>query len=475
MKNLTIAIGVLATGLLGGVAKAAETTYSAGARALPLRQEGGTARAMGMGSAVVAVEQGSASLLWNPAGLGVMRCKEVGLHHNSGLGDTVQEILVVGSPLGEVEDGCKGGSMGGIAASLGYVNYGNFEGTNAIGNPNGTYSAGDLALSLGYGKELIPSLSAGLVLKGNRSSFAGGNYMNYATDVGLLWTVVPKLDLGVTYTNLALGPGLSGSAVASGLRLGASVKPDKHWLLAASGELQDGGAVNRAQFGGEYLIGNVDEVANVLALRGGYALSFPDAELGLLNGVSMGLGYTLSKTISVDYAFLPIGDLGSSHRLSATFKFGCPSKAARVVAAAPAPAPVKPAPVVAAAPVVVPVVYRRVSLEDSHFDFDSSKLKPEGMKALDENIATMKANPKLNIRVAGYTSMSGTAEYNQKLSDRRAAAVRKYLVSQGIAERRIATIGYGETRPKSHEKHVDNIDSKAAQSNMRVLFEMRVD
>ncbi len=477
MKISTIAIGILAAGLIRGVAGAAETTYGAGAQALPLRQEGGTARAMGMGSAVVAVEQGSASLLWNPAGLGRMDCKEVGIHHNSGLGDTVQEIIVVGSPLGEVKGDCKGGSLGGIAASLGYVNYGNFEGTTLNGAPGGSYSAGDLSLSLGYGKEILPSLSAGVVMKGNRSSFGDSSYMNYAADVGLLWAVHPKLDLGVTYTNLALGPGLSGASVAAGVRLGAGWKANNHWLLAASGELQDGGAVNRFQLGTEYLIGDVKEIANVLALRGGYALDFPDAQLGMLNGLSLGIGYTLTKSISVDYAFLPAGDLGASHRLSATFKFGCPTLAAAVKPAPVKPAPVKIAPVVvkATATVVAAPAYSMVTLEDAHFDFNSAKLKPEGMKALDANIAVMKANPKLKVRVAGYTSKSGTAEYNQKLSERRADAVRTYLLSQGIDKKRISTIGYGETRPNTHEKRAEGIDSKAAHSNMRVLFEMYVD
>ena len=97
------------------------------------------------------------------------------------------------------------------------------------------------------------------------------------------------------------------------------------------------------------------------------------------------------------------------------------------------------------------------------------------MKDLDENILRMKDNPKLNIQVSGYTSMSGTAEYNQKLSERRASAVSDYLISQGIAPSRIKTRGYGETRPKTVEKPGSDVNSRAARSNMRVLFDMHVD
>ena len=320
MKISSIGTGILAAAMLCGAASAGET-YGEGGKALPLQQSGGTARAMGMGSAVVAVSQGSASLLWNPAGLGRMSAKEVALHHNSGLGGTIQEVLVVGVPLGEVKEDEKGGSLGGIAASLGYVNYGSFRGADDIGRPNGYYRTGDYSGSLGWGKEMLPGLSGGVVLKGNASSFAGTTYKTYSTDVGLLWSVVPSLDLGVAYSNLQFGGGISGAPLAAGWRLGAGWTIDKRWLLAASTEIQEHEAMRRVQLGTEFLIGNVEEKSNVMALRGGYQLSFPNRELGALAGMTLGLGYTLTKSIVLDYAYLPAGELGSSQRLSVTFKF----------------------------------------------------------------------------------------------------------------------------------------------------------
>lgn len=328
MKMSSIGTGLLTAALLCGAASAAET-YGEGAQALPLQQSGGTARAMGMGSAVVAVSQGSASLLWNPAGLGRMSAKEVGLHHNSGLGGTIQEILVVGVPLGDVTEDEKGGSLGGIAASLGYVNYGSFRGADDLGRTNGYYRTGDYSGSLGWGKELLPSLSGGVVLKGNMSSFAGVNYTNYSTDVGLLWNVIPSLDLGVAYSNLQFGGGIAGAPLAAGWRLGAGWTIGKRWLLAASTELQEHDAIKRAQLGTEFLIGDVEDKTNVLALRGGYQLTFPNRELGALAGMSLGLGYTITKSIVIDYAYLPAGDLGTSQRLSVTFKFNSPGKSMR--------------------------------------------------------------------------------------------------------------------------------------------------
>jgi hypothetical protein len=343
MKNSAITIGLLAALLGCGRASAAETTYGAGAQALPLQQEGGTARAMGMGSAVVGVEQGSASLFWNPAGLGYMSSKEVGLHHNSGLGGAIQEIAVFGTPLGGVEDGRRGGASGGLAVSVGYVNYGSFAGTDEVGRPNGFYSAADYSGSVGWGKALLPRLSAGVALKLNHSSLDGKGYDSLAADIGLLWDVIPDVHLGLGYNNLGLFDGRSGARLASGLRLGAGWDANKRWLLAASTELQ-GEGVNRLQLGTEYRLGDVEKGANVLTLRGGYQLNFPDAELGALDGLTLGLGFALSKSASVDYAMLPAGDLGTSHRLSLTLKFDVPVQARKSVATAkPAPEAAKPA------------------------------------------------------------------------------------------------------------------------------------
>src|ERR1700719_4359977 len=156
MKSLSIAAGVLSAALICGQAAAVETDYSAGAAALPLQQAGGTARAMAMGSAVVAVPQGSASLLWNPAALSQMSCSEVALHHNTGLADTIQEIGIFGTPLGSVKDDGKGGALGGIAVSVGYVDYGSFAGRDAFGLPTGNYHSGDFSGSVGWGMEVLP-------------------------------------------------------------------------------------------------------------------------------------------------------------------------------------------------------------------------------------------------------------------------------------------------------------------------------
>jgi len=126
--------------------------------------------------------------------------------------------------------------------------------------------------------------------------------------------------------------------------------------------------------------------------------------------------------------------------------------------------------VVASQPKVIVLAF-----EDIHFDFDQSTLKPEAKRILKRDVRLLKENPNAQIRIAGYTSAAGTEDYNQKLSERRAEAVRVYLVSEGyIASDRLTTIGYGETNPAVYEAAPKELHSDAAKANIRVLFEIVV-
>jgi len=223
--------------------------------------------------------------------------------------------------------------------------------------------------------------------------------------------------------------------------------------------------------------------ANVIALRAGYQVNYPDPQLSGLTGLTLGLGYNLTRAMALDYAMVPVGDLGTTHRLSLSFKFDCPGKVKPAVTAQPAPAAKKekkpepePEYVFEKAPVFepAPVVFKSILLEDSHFDFDKSALRPEGMKALRDNVQILKDNPKAKVHVSGYTSMLGTEEYNQMLSERRAAAVEEFLVSEGIHPSRITAIGYGEERPAKYEATPGKSNTDAAKANMRVIFKVTV-
>ena len=85
---------------------------------------------------------------------------------------------------------------------------------------------------------------------------------------------------------------------------------------------------------------------------------------------------------------------------------------------------------------------------EAFFDFDKSELKPGAASVLADAMNSMRDNPSLRVIIEGHTDSVGTDAYNQRLSERRANAVRDYLVrQQGIERSRIDTRGYGESRP----------------------------
>ena len=100
-----------------------------------------------------------------------------------------------------------------------------------------------------------------------------------------------------------------------------------------------------------------------------------------------------------------------------------------------------------------------------NFGFDSSNLTPAAQMNLDKLAEVLKNNPDTNINIYGYTDSKGTDSYNLSLSDRRAAAVKTYLVSKGLASSRMLTMGMGEKEPIAS----NSTDDGRAQ-NRRVEF-----
>jgi OmpA-OmpF porin, OOP family len=124
---------------------------------------------------------------------------------------------------------------------------------------------------------------------------------------------------------------------------------------------------------------------------------------------------------------------------------------------APAPAPAPAAPAVAPAPAPVappaappaPAIQKITLASKALFDFDKAILKPEGQAVLDREILSrIREVQKLElVLVTGHTDRLGSQQYNQKLSERRAAAVAAYLASKGVAKDKLETLGMGKTQP----------------------------
>ena len=81
------------------------------------------------------------------------------------------------------------------------------------------------------------------------------------------------------------------------------------------------------------------------------------------------------------------------------------------------------------------------------FAFDSSAITDNSAEILQTQVKWLKKHNEVNVIVQGYCDERGTREYNLALGERRANAVKQYLISQGIAADRISTISYGKERP----------------------------
>lgn len=153
----------------------------------------------------------------------------------------------------------------------------------------------------------------------------------------------------------------------------------------------------------------------------------------------------------------------------ATAAQGCDG--ALTKAAAPTPSPVAapaPAPAPTTKPAPAPVAASKVTYAaDAFFDFNKAVLKPEGKAKLDDVVSKVKGINLEVIIAVGHTDSVGSDAYNQKLSVRRAEAVKAYLVSKGIEKSRIYTEGKGEKQPVA-----DNKTKEGRAKNRRVEIEV---
>jgi OOP family OmpA-OmpF porin len=288
-----------------------------------------------------------------------------------------------------------------------------------------------------------------------------------AQDYNPSWYIAPSLNL----LDPDSGFGINDRGEGVGLRVG---KP-----ISESWDIQLGTTYARSRNDGVHYQQNLlgadalymfsrSSVRPFLLIGAGYQEDRVSNALGQTSGyspyVNAGLGVqdSLNDQWSIDADFrrvhgylrnadFPI-DRNSNNYLSVGLSYAFDKPAQRAVAAAPAPAP-EPVPVVvAAAPAPPPPPpaprFEKVALSSTElFAFDKSELRMPQPK-LDEIARALNKNVQIdNVVITGYTDRLGSNKYNQKLSERRAAAVKDYLVSAGVAANRMSTVGKGESNP----------------------------
>ena len=184
----------------------------------------------------------------------------------------------------------------------------------------------------------------------------------------------------------------------------------------------------------------------------------------LMGNVGAGVQYALTENIGLQADLRSVwsqAEVGADSKtvantvlnVGAIFRFGVPAPVvAEPVVQQVAPQPVVEAPaaepVVVAKPVCKPVIETITIQSEALFDFDKVTIKGKNNQVLDGVAAKIKEHDDIEfILVTGHTDKIGSDAYNQKLSERRADAVKKYLASHGIKDVRIKSVGKGESEP----------------------------
>ncbi len=139
-----------------------------------------------------------------------------------------------------------------------------------------------------------------------------------------------------------------------------------------------------------------------------------------------------------------------------------PAPAPRPVTPPPPPAPRPPPP-----PPPAPTSEKVTFAADTFFDFDKAVLKPDGKAKLDDLVGKLRDITLEVVIAVGHTDSIGSDRYNQRLSVRRAEAVKSYLVSKGVEANRVSTEGKGEKQPVA-----DNRTKEGRAKNRRVEIEV---
>jgi len=151
----------------------------------------------------------------------------------------------------------------------------------------------------------------------------------------------------------------------------------------------------------------------------------------------------------------------------ATGPGGTATDTARITVNIPAAPPAAPPPPRPRTPdVTISELFQR-NVQDIFFDYDKADIRADQVSKLQTAAAWLKANGNVRFTIEGHCDERGSEEYNLGLGDRRANAVKEFLVSQGLVGGRVNTVSFGEERPQCREQTED-----CFQKNRRAAFAM---
>lgn len=275
------------------------------------------ARASAMGGAYTALANDVTSIYWNPAGLAKLNRTELNFMHNKWFADINYEFFAAAYPIENLT----------FATSFTYLYMDDIKEVlrDTGGNGNGRYwetgkmfTAEDMALSVAFAQALAENLFMGANFKYIYESIENESASGFAMDVGAIFNPSNKLGFGLVVQNI--GPNMKfikdEFALPLTYRAGVAYQLGKNFNLAFD--------IKKTKDE------KLDFVAGIESLFGKWlALRFSsgtktDDKLGkfkgLPTGIAAGCGFNFGNSVTIDYAYVPYGDLGDTHRISISMK-----------------------------------------------------------------------------------------------------------------------------------------------------------
>jgi len=274
------------------------------------------ARAVALGQAFTSVPNDVQGLVYNPASIASMAASQLSFQHLTYVQDITQESVAYGRA------GRRDALSWGVSAN--YFRIADIPRTRAsfASDGDGFVSAGsfstyDMALGGTVAIPLGDDLSVGSTLKVLRESLADASSNATALDAGVLYQASEEhsWNMAAAVQNLGIATKFADASVRLPwtFRAGISGQPFSQWLLT-------GDYVKRIDSAGEYDAGAEVTPRRFFSLRMGYRYQIKRPDLGGLSGFSAGIGLR-HNNMSFDYAFVPLGDLGQTHRVSFNLRF----------------------------------------------------------------------------------------------------------------------------------------------------------